>query len=177
MKFITLLILTPFLALNAVADDTPDGTIPNKNLATMEAYVGTYTGKFDGRRGAITVALEGNRPVVSFEANDGSTDLVGESCGSSIGQLTNIDFDQKSTGEEVDYAVFEFSPGSCLMIRGRTLTLDFGNKKGVPYKLNASVYYETRWEYDHPGFCDPIKGCWGGNQRPVDHYLYGSFKR
>lgn len=179
MKFLTLF-LTPFIALAAMADETPDGTIPSKHLGVMDAYVGSYTGKFDGRRGTLTLTMDGQRPTLSFTAEDGSADMVGSDCASEIGQLTNVDFDQKKSGVELDDATFAFTPGNCISIRGRTVNLDFRHKNGAPYKVNASIYHETEWVWEpNPPHCDPMGSCWGGggSQRPVDYYLTGSFNR
>lgn len=179
-KLFKILLITPLFGLAACKDvKTPDGKIPADYVDEAQAYMGTYDGKFDGRRGTITLSLNGDRPVVQFNSDSGSNDIAGNNCNSEVGQLESVDIDKKKDQYELDSATFSFHPGNCFEIQGRELTLSFKHKKGQPYKMSASIFYREEQDYNPPNCFDqygrpyPCNG--NGNRYPV--YLNGSFKK
>lgn len=108
--------------------------------AGLEDYAGSYSGKFERTKGSMIVSVNGGVLSASFVGANGSNDILGASCGSSIGQLVKIDMD----GAELDYAVFAFDPGACAFsYQGREITLDFKHDNGKIKGLNVSIYVDT----------------------------------
>lgn len=142
--------------------------------ASLESYAGMYSGKFEGHKGMIHVEVSGGSMSVMFMGADGTDDILGNGCGSTIGKLLDLDMD----GNEVDHATFAFNPGSCTDVEGREIVLDFGHKDGVPTKVSASVYARTETQWVNQCHTDPHGGmhCW---QTPesVPVYDSGSFRR
>lgn len=142
--------------------------------AGLEAYAGNYSGKFEGTRGTLSISANGSTLSASFTADNGSHDLFGGQCGSTIGSMTKLDMDDN----EVDYAVFAFDSGSCVDVEGRELTVDFSHKHGAVTGASASVFerMETTWQNEcHP---DPSGGmhCWPV-QQSVPYFATGKFKK
>lgn len=145
--------------------------------ADLSNYAGSYNGKFEGTVGSIHIGVVGQTLTAKFTGKPANgNDILGGTCGSSIGQMLELDMD----GSEVDHATFAFDPGSCAtQILGRELNIDFKHKDGIPTSLKASVYSHetTSWETVCTGG-DPSGGihC---QQVPRTDYWYatGKFKK
>ncbi len=143
--------------------------------ADMSNYAGTYKGKFESTKGSFIVGANGGTLSASFLAANGSTDLLGESCRSSIGPMLKVDMD----GNNIDYVVFAFDPGYCMMnYQGRELVLDFKHDGNKVSGLNASLYIETTTTTDWQctGYPGGGSSCFPKTQT-TDWYATGKFKK
>lgn len=142
--------------------------------ADMSDYVGSYNGKFERTKGSFIIGTDGGALTASFLGANGSADLIGDDCKSSIGKMLKLDID----GNKVDYAIFAFDPGYCMMnYQGRELVIDFKHDDGQVAGMNASLYVRTTtdsgWECDDFGggsTCFPSK-------QSTDWYATGKFKK
>lgn len=116
MKFV-LCLITVLFAGSAFANDA----------------LGTYRGKFDGHKGALTLSSGANGYTLSFLGDDGSTDMVA-GCNTAIGNAVEV----KEKGGMLKSLDFEFNAGSCFDIEGREL-----NVKVKPGQLSLSIYAHT----------------------------------
>src|SRR5262245_17869826 len=91
MRKITILCLSALTAALVGCNevDIVDGRIPAEYLEQSRAVVGTYNGHMDGRRVALSVALEGDRMVMTA-----SPDMLGDNCQSQIGNLLKVRVDE-----------------------------------------------------------------------------------
>lgn len=165
-----------------------NGEVPDEYRAMAQAYMGTYTGSFDGERGALTIALSGRKVVLSYRDASGSTDILDARCSSRFGDLETVnvskDKSASSGGKTVyklDGASFAFDPNRCWgSVDGRQVALDFSKKNGRT-RVDVSILYrqdfERRCRID-PGnpragvppheYCDNV---------PVTQYLTGRFQK
>lgn len=95
---------------------------------------GTYTGSFDGRNGTLTLAQNANGYSLHFMSVDGSSDLIGEGCQSTIGATKKV----KEKNGTLSSLIFEFDPGVCFQVEGRELSL-----KVKDNQLSISLYART----------------------------------
>lgn len=116
-----------------------DGRIPEQYVHMVTPYQGVYQGRFEGKDGTLWFTLvEGNRAVLQFYEGD----ILNESCGSSIGNLTRATIDKNTLVS----AKFDFNPGSCAeSILGRSLELSF-SAKGSGTRLQVSLMKGYRSE-------------------------------
>lgn len=137
MKFL-IAFLTVFAGLSAFANDA----------------AGTYKGKFDGRAGTLTLTNDSGGYRLSFMGDDGSSDLIGSGCNSSIGRATDVN-EKKGVLKSLD---FEFSPGNCFQIEGRELSV-----RVKPNQLSLSLYSHSddmeNCNFDHLGrqYCNTTR--------------------
>lgn len=107
---------------------------------------GTYTGKFDGRNGTLTLSNEANGYRLTFMGEDGSSDLIGNGCNSTIGSATEV----KEKKGVLKSLAFEFSSGTCFQVEGRELYV-----KVKLNQLSLSLYSHTvemkSCSFDHLG--------------------------
>jgi hypothetical protein len=167
------------LTLGCERVTTKDGTIPAEYMAIAQKYAGEYHGQFEGQNGTMTLALEGNRPVLSFRSSDGSTDLLGLGCNSTIGAIAAINPEKHNDVVRVDSAEFAITSGSadCPLLE-KNLLLDFKHDGDLPVKFEINVL--SRYEQDWQTFCYPDGS--GGqhcHQEPwnIPVYYSGTFKR
>lgn len=145
--------------------------------AGMEDYAGSYSGKFERTKGSIIITVNGGTMSAAFVGANGTSDILGGNCGSTIGAMTDIDMD----GSKVDYVRFAFNPGSCgLDYQGRDLTIDFDHDDGVLEGFAASLYKETTYTNDWQCWPNPYPP--GGSSctpqtQAMDWYATGSFKK
>jgi hypothetical protein len=148
-----------------------DGRVPQEYLKQAKQLEGKYYGTFDGKKAQIEIYFEGDRPILSYK-DSRSDDPLDASCDSKIDLLKKVILYKKSGNYVVDQAFFGFHPGSCRLVRGRNIELDFSGKD----KLTMSIY-----EYsDYVQRCDPgPPPNYGNNCRTeeVPHYISGRFAR
>jgi hypothetical protein len=99
-------------------------------LPSAKSFVGTYVGSFDGIPGELKISFEGDKPVVDFDSDNGSRQIVardasGTECDSSIGQLLNF----RGTDGNTLVAKFAFDSNHCRVSSNRPATLDLTFKK------------------------------------------------
>lgn len=123
-----------------------DGTVPAEYLEVARKYEGSYSGKFEGVKGTLTLKLEENRPVVSFVAVNGGSDILGGNCDATISELKAIIPEKNNNEVRVDEAEFAFSAGRC-NVAGDILVMDFKHNGNTPNKVSLSMLagYETYW--------------------------------
>lgn len=99
---------------------------------TLQAQADTatiYTGKFNGKRGQAQIVESAGVYSFSFSANDGSSDLIGAGCDSSVGASKKV----KVKDGEVRKIVFAFDT-KC-DVQGNEMVAEL--KEGV---LRLSIY-------------------------------------
>ena len=142
--------------------------------ASIGDYAGSYAGKFEGAKGTLVIAVNDSTMSASFYGANGFNDILGGACGSTIGQMTDIDMD----GAKVDHVTFAFDAGSCSdSVDGRELTIDFGHKNEKVNSARAAIFARTTYTTGHEchsGGNTPI--CFPTTQS-VDLYATGKFKK
>ncbi len=135
MKFTRIVsVLAMAIALSACKTvDTPDGKIPSEYVGAAKAFEGTYSGRFDGMKGDLTLKIDGDMPVLTYTDSFGH-DLLGKGCGSSIGKLKSVSISDSNT---IDSADFELNTGSCAF-EGRTLSVSI-SIRGNETEFNLSA--------------------------------------
>lgn len=129
------LALLPLLALTACDEiETPGGHVPKDYLSAAAKFQGVYTGQFGGVNTTITVAIEGDRPLVKVQ-NANRDDLIGAQCGSRVGFLKSFQGEQVKGGYRLSSAKFAFDPGQCASIEGRTLTMKVIDSQTISMSL------------------------------------------
>lgn len=114
-------ILSAFLLLASCKEiQFADGRIPAEYLEQAQKFAGTYQGQFEGEKGSLTIAFNGDRPEVSFSSGRGHRDLLGGECDSMIGQIVSAEVSSK---KNIKFVTFAFDPGACSKIQGRHLYL------------------------------------------------------
>lgn len=89
---------------------TPDGNLPVEAIEVAQELTGTYVGKFNGEPATIQFELEGSAPKVTFQTDAGSKDIIGDDCGSTIGDLRKVKIKEKKGSI---LARFQFDSGDC----------------------------------------------------------------
>ncbi|WP_413288566.1 hypothetical protein [Bdellovibrio sp. HCB337] len=176
-------VLLSALALAFVAGcktvDIKDGRVPTQYLSHAKKLAGTYKGEFNGVPGTLTIAFNGNKPVVTYQNRNG-TDILNNNCHSQIGDLLQVTVKNEKKKPEVSNAVFDFEAMGCaLLVRGRDISLSFKETdKGLRVSLTLlkDVYQREvcRVIPGNPPHVPPSHQCtW--QQDPI--YLYGRFVR
>lgn len=178
-KLASLLVLA--LALVGCRDvKIVNGEVPSEYLGQAKKLEGIYHGQFNGVGGDLTISFEGNKPVVSFNGENGN-DILAPKCQSRIGLLKSVSLGGSKENPEVKSATFAFSPNNCLSVEGRELILAAKEKNGA-IRITATILREVRterecrWEY----IGNPQNG--GGmhevcNIRQTPYYFSGRFER
>lgn len=181
MKATKLVLLAAFaLGLSSCRDiEIENGEIPEAYVDAARAYMGEYEGRFDGRRGALSLALQDRYVELSFRGVLSGDLLPG--CQARVGDLKVVNGSEKDGKVTLRRAVFEFDPGACwARIAGRQIFVEFFRRSGREF-VDVSLLQENRAETIctvDPG--DPSRGipptpiC-RTEMRPV--YLTGRFSR
>jgi hypothetical protein len=111
-----MLLALPLLAMGFTAcheTRTPQGKIPAQYVYQAHQYQGSYIGHFRGEPTRVGLYMNEDQPYVVVE-NQQNNDLIGASCGSSVGLLNSVKGSQNSYGYEVlQNAKFDFNAGQC----------------------------------------------------------------
>lgn len=162
---------------------TPDGTIPQSFISAAVQYEGTYTGSMSGGQalvltgtnvpiyttGTFSLALEGNKPVLSFlRADNQGSDVILPDCDSSIGQLQNLIVD-KNTLKTLS---FTFNPNRCSnVVSGTELNLNVHTNSDGALELNPAIFlYNTGAAGCFPDPGSVVSTC----EQGTDEYWTGS---
>ncbi|KHD88677.1 MAG: hypothetical protein OM95_07690 [Bdellovibrio sp. ArHS] len=169
-KFVLLLVAT--MALTACKTvKIENGEVPDEYLARAKKVEGVYQGSFEGRRGELTIAFQGNRPVLSYKDARGDS-FVMPQCQSSVNDLKWAYVTRKGAVESVG---FYFDPGVCYM-DGREVVLSFSDDYNtIRVSILDRRYFDRRcrWEVTDPRY-GPREIC-EVTQRDVT--LNGKFSR
>ena len=133
-----------------------NGEIPSEYLTVAQQFVGDYEGRFNGFAGTMSLALQGNKMILSY-ANEFGDDILDPRCETEIGDLKEIEASGSEEKPEIDGAVFEFFPNLCnTRVEGAYLYLAI-NKKDDQIKIGVRLleryerWRECRTEYDRRG--------------------------
>ncbi|WP_415064269.1 hypothetical protein [Bdellovibrio sp.] len=155
MKRFILMLLATTALVACKTIEIENGEVPDEYLARAKKLEGVYSGSFEGRRGEMTIAFEGNRPVLSFKDSRGDS-FMPSSCKSSINDLKWVYVNRK---EAVDSAAFYFDPGTCF-IQGREVVLYFSKDYNtINVRILEYQKTERRCDWSVP---DPVRG-------PIEH--------
>lgn len=114
-----------------------DGKVPDEYMSQAKKFEGAYKGRFENREGELIVSFTGNIPRVSFRGLNGSNDLLGDNCKSSIALLKSVD--TSTDGKRVKRVYFGFNPGKC-KASGRQLMLSFdGDTNQIKAEVEATA--------------------------------------
>lgn len=151
-----------------------NGRIPAEYLTLAAQFMGSYTGKFNGKESTLTLRLEGDIVKVAYHDENGS-DILGARCASSFGLLETIYVGGGQSNPKLDQANFVFNPNQCAaQILGRQLHLDF-TKRNSGITVMAGILERRDWETNCGGGGSPYpSGC---TTRQVNVYLLGNFKK
>lgn len=160
--------------------DIKDGKIPSGYLSQAKKIEGVYTGKFNGVAGELVIAIEGDKPVVTYRNAQGGDDILNNNCHSFFGDLKKVYLKGSSSNPQVSGVEFAFNAGACsLMISGREAEIDI-KQDGNSVKLNVSILQRIdqrqvcTWNPGAPPNVPPSQVC-NWQQNPV--YVYGTFSR
>ncbi len=158
--------------------DVPNGQIPADYRETAVAYMGTYTGRIDGRTGQLTFTMNENGKVTAQYSDARGNDMLSPECGSIIGNLKQIRGNERGGRKTLEWAAFAFNPNNCLDVMGEELSVSFKTESNGQVKINTQLLlsferYEDCWWAPRPG---------GGSQRECRtnyqyDYLNGVFKK
>ena len=165
------------------------GEVPDEYRAMAQAYMGTYSGSFNGENGSLTLALSGRKVVLSYKSETGApSDIIDARCDSKFGDLQDVTVSKDKSASsstktvyKLDSATVAFDPNRCWgSVDGREITLDFSQKKGRT-RVDASIIFRQDFERQcriDPGnpraglppreYCDNV---------PVTRYLTGRFQK
>lgn len=176
MKHITFIIVL-FATLGCERITSKDGSIPLQYLSTAEKYMGDYKGVFGNKSGVLSLRLNGNKPVLTFLADSGETDLLDSRCRSSIGHLSAIDPQKLDNELRVDTAEFLIQGGKCPLVENYIL-LDFKHSGSQVSRVRLTLF--EKYETEMRTICFPDGS---GRQHcrtetwQVPSYILGSFDR
>lgn len=161
------LISLSFVLTSCKSGEIINGEVPNEHLAEAKKLEGTYHGQFNGVNGTLAIHFEGNRPVVTYQ-NENGTDLLNNDCNSQIGQLREVE-----VKNQISSAVFDFDPGTCnKKVAGRHLRIVAKEASGSTQLTLGLV--ETATGRPYCGIRGPDSVC----EIHYDYtYLYGNFSR
>lgn len=148
-----------------------DGRVPQAYLNQAKQLEGKYFGSFDGKKAQVEIYFEGDRPILKYNDSEGD-DLLDVSCNSKIGLLQKVILYKKSGKYVVDHAYFGFHPGTCRLVRGRDIELDFSGTNKFTMRLYEYSDYVQR--------CDPGSPPYYGrncHMEEIPHYITGRFNR
>ena len=134
------------LALSACKEvKVENGEVPDQYRDMAKAYMGTYKGKMDGDAGAVTLALNGRKVVMTYKDARG-TDILDPMCSSVIGQLKSVKVAKDGKVYKLEAATFAFEPGHCWGdVDGREVVLNF-KKKEPQIQVGASILLRQEWQ-------------------------------
>lgn len=146
------LLLAAALCLSACKTiKVENGEVPDEYRAMAQAYMGTYEGSMNGAQGALTLALNGRKVVLSYRDASGSTDILDPRCSSRIGLLESVEVSKEkaldgSVSYKLNSASFAFDPNRCWgWVDGRDVVLDFTKKKNhVRIDTSILIRQETQ---------------------------------
>lgn len=158
-----------------------NGEIPSRYLAMAKRYTGVYKGQMEGQKGALTLALRGNKAVLIYASEIGN-DLIDPRCQSQLGELKSVRLKENGIGDlELATAKFGFDPHRCdVAIQGREIILNF-SPRGDRMRVSVAVLAGTSWESRcriEPG--NPAAGLPPREvcaPQATSEYLKGIFKR
>jgi hypothetical protein len=120
--------------------DVVNGEIPAEYIPLAQPYMGTYNGKIDGLPAEITLALNGNKVVIT------GTAPISNHCEGVYGDLNSIVVEKKNEKINVTGANFTFDPNKCRhRAIGREVHLSFKNDK-----LYFSYLLDRRQQWNCP---------------------------
>ena len=172
MRNITMLCIGALSALLVGCNDVDvvDGRIPAEYLEQSRVLVGTYAGQMEMRAVTLTLALDGDRMVMTS-----SPDFLGEGCQSAIGNLKKVKVDGNNNNYTVEGGSFAFDPNLCSMnVRGRQLDVRLRNRNGR-IELTTSVLAETEWRQECRMECRPMPGGGMDCQQRCDYVPYSTY--
>jgi hypothetical protein len=177
MKALSLLLISVLALAGCKTIEIENGQIPAEYLETAKQFEGTYSGSFLGKSGSITLALNGDKPTLSYQDKDGN-DLLGTNCNSQINNLMWIKGKEKNDTPVLQGAAFALDAGNCrLNVQGKEVVLAFSNQYQT---IKVYVLEETRWERKcrwepgNPPYNSGREVC-EYNQAPI--YLTGKFNK
>jgi hypothetical protein len=97
--------------------DLQGGRVPAAYLTQVQDWVGRYAGSFDGSRVVVDLSLQDDRPVLTV-----SRDLLGEGCGSRLGDIASISVSKPKKDSLVGQLDFQIDYGKC-WIDGHTVAV------------------------------------------------------
>ncbi|MNJ99742.1 hypothetical protein D3C87_175230 [compost metagenome] len=165
-----LLIAAAALALTACKTEIKDGEVPSEHLSRAKQLEGVYNGSFQGRRGELTIAFEGNRPTLSFKDSKG-VGFVADRCQAVVNDLKWVEVTRKGA---IEGAGFFFDSGYCMM-DGREVVLDFSSsQRKITVSIRESRTTRQRCRWEGGGHMPPRQVC---ETIFEDRYLTGKFSR
>jgi hypothetical protein len=151
--------------------DVQDGRVPAAYVAQARDWVGTYTGYLDGNRLAVDLSLQDDRPVLTV-----SPDLLGEGCGSRVGDLASVSVRGPKNDNLVGQLDFELDDGQC-WVDGRTVAVSGKlESDGSVRSLRISYLRRERPDY-FLCFPDPSKNRFCHDLDFPDYVESGLLKR
>jgi hypothetical protein len=131
--------------------DVQDGRVPAAYLPQAQDWVGKYVGDFDGHRLAADLSLQDDRPVLTV-----SRDLLGEGCGSRLGNVASVSVNKPKNDALVGQLDFTIDYGKC-RIDGHTVAVSGKlERDGSGRSLRISYLRRERPDY-FMCFPDPSK--------------------
>ena len=122
-----------------------NGEVPDQYREMAKAYMGTYAGKMNGNAGAVTLALNGRKVVMTYKDPQGS-DILDPMCKSAIGRLKSVKVSKDGKVYKLDSATFAFEPGNCWAdVDGREVALSF-KTKAPQIQMSASIILRQEWQ-------------------------------
>ncbi|HAR43510.1 MAG TPA: hypothetical protein DCS07_12925 [Bdellovibrionales bacterium] len=114
-----------------------NGELPEGMVSHASKFMGEYAGDLDGRPMHLTLAMEGNKVVLSSSA-----DWLDQGCSSVTGDLKEMYVKNKKNEMILSKAVFYFDAGQCsAQVWGRELELKLKDK--TPLALSVSIFART----------------------------------
>ena len=118
-----------------------NGELPENLVSYVSPYLGTYNAKinaaFSKDQGQVSLGLDGRRVIVTS-----TMDVVGENCGSSIGDLEQVFVETDSNGvSSIGSATFALNPGRCIEIEGRSVAFERNGENR--YSLQILISHQS----------------------------------
>ncbi len=148
-----------------------NGRVPAEYVAQAQASAGTFKGKFLGQEGELTLSLQDDVALLTYNSDKGN-DLLGNECQSRIGHLKKA---RIKDNKRITHLYFSFNAGKC-DIPGRELDLEFSKDyKRITLYLEDydSITQECEWVQRNPP-APPIYECRNFARK---RYFTGSFVR
>lgn len=140
MKMVSALLVATLALVGCRSVEISNGEVPNEYLSEAKKLEGTYTGTFNKVPGTLRVSFEGQKPVLTFNGQQGS-DLLSSACQSEIGLLKRA----RIADGQLKTVIFAFNPNRCTSVEGRELVIDLKEKNGQ-VRMDLSLLKETSWE-------------------------------
>jgi len=178
MKFFQVALMSfGFLSLGACRVDTPDGKVPTKYINQAQEKAGTYQGSFEGRPARFVLRV-GNDGTATLDFFNQFGDIVGQNCGSDIGQMSAV----WATNKKVGGAAFELA--TACRVLGRHVSVDFDRNGKAQLSIVKDSHTQRRRVCDGgETICRPNGDCFvtpprcSWEETTYYSYLQGNFSK